>query len=133
MRQLIPAPVLAVVASVCATRETHATVDGLFAYADASDEPPVGSKPAKALEWLRRTNKDSSADPLAVLGKLIEGYMETPLNECDNGADRKKIQGALDQCNLRYVPGGRITSAMSVASSWGRLRKRKIKHAKQSN
>lgn len=117
MRQLIPAPVLSVVASVCATKETHATLDGLFAYANAPGEPPDGSKPAKALEWLRRTNKDSSDDPLAVLGKLIEGYMETPLNEWDDGADRKKIQAVLDQCNLRYVAGGRITSAMSVASS----------------
>ena len=81
MLQLIPTPVLSVVASVCAIRETHVALDGLFAYADAPGEPPDGSKPVKALAWLRRTNRDSSADPLAVLGKMIEGHMETPLNE----------------------------------------------------
>lgn len=117
MRQIIPAPVLSVVADVCASRETHATLDSLFLYADAPGDPPVGSKPTKALEWLRRTNKTASVEPLSVLGKLIESYMERPLNQWDDGTDRKKISEALQHCNLRYVPGGRITSTTAISSS----------------
>nr|WP_315249504.1 abortive infection family protein [uncultured Duganella sp.] len=117
MRQIIPAPVLSVVAEVCAARETHATLDGLFMYADAPGDPPDGSKPAKALEWLRRTNKDANADPLAVLGKLIEGYMDAPPNQWDDGSDKQKIEKALEHSGLQYIRGGRITSATSTASS----------------
>lgn len=117
MRQMIPAPVVSVVAEVCATRETHATLDSLFMYADAPGDPPGGSKPAKALEWLRRTNKDSAVNPLSVLGKLIEGYMDAPPNQWDDGADKQKIEKALEHCNLRYVQGGHITTAASAASS----------------
>lgn len=117
MRQVIPAPVVSIVAEVCAARETHATLDSLFMYADAPGDPPDGSKPAKALEWLRRTNKDPNVDPMAVLGKLIEGYMDAPLGQWDDGASRQKIEAALEHCHLRYMKGGRVTAAASTASS----------------
>lgn len=77
MRQQIPAPVVALVAEFAAEHETHATLDGLFMHAEAPGEPPEGSKHTKALEWLRRTNRDSSVDPLRVLGRIVEEWMET--------------------------------------------------------
>ena len=58
MRQVIPGPLLSVCADVVANSETHATMDSLFTYAGASGDAPPGSKTAKALEWLRATNKD---------------------------------------------------------------------------
>lgn len=81
MRRLIPAPVLAVVADITSSRETHASLDNLFIYAGAPGDPPEGSKPVKAQAWLRLTNKDESVEPLAVLGRLIETYMEEPLDK----------------------------------------------------
>jgi len=72
MRRIIPSPVISVCAEIASQRETHATLDSLFMYAGAPGEPPGGSKPAKALEWLRITNKDESIKPLDVLGRLIE-------------------------------------------------------------
>lgn len=110
MRLTIPAPVISVVADIASGRETHASLDSLFMYAAAPGDPPDGSKHVKALEWLRRVNKDEAVEPLAVLGRLIEGYMETPLNHWDDGGDREKK--VLAQCKLQYVDGGKVTSAV---------------------
>ncbi len=43
----IPAPVIAVLADNLPELETHAGLDNLFLYAEASGEPPEGSKPVK--------------------------------------------------------------------------------------
>ena len=121
MRRVILAPVLAVVADITSSRETHASLDNLFAYAGAPGDPPPGSKPVKAQAWLRLTNKDQSVDPLTVLGKLIETYMEEPL-DADNTWDVHKLEGRerirkiLAQCQLQYVPGGKIAGALAAPS-----------------
>jgi len=99
-RRPIPAAVLSVCAEIAANRETHATLDSLFTYAGAPGEPPPGSKPAKALAWLRITNKDESVKPLDVLGRLIENYMEAPLDpgntwDQDSLKDRERIAKVL--------------------------------------
>lgn len=114
MRHLIPAPVISVVADVSSSRETHASLNSLFLYAAAPGDPPDGSKHVKALEWLRRVNKDESVEPLTILGKLIEGYMETPPSiEWDNDTAREKIQQVLVQTKLQYVQGGKVVSALA--------------------
>lgn len=121
MRRIIPSPVISVCAEIAAQRETHATLDSLFTYAGAPGEPPGGSKPAKALEWLRITNKDESIKPLDVLGRLIENYMEAPLDpENSWGAqllqDRERISKVLAQCELLYVKGGKIVGTLGAPS-----------------
>lgn len=121
MREPIPAALLAVVSQVVASLETHATLNSLFLYAGAPGEPPAESKQAKALEWLRRINKDTSLDPLQVLGKLIESYMERlidPANEWDEKyfEARGKISEALEACQLQYVRGGRISGLVASPS-----------------
>lgn len=121
MRQIIPSPVIAVCAEIAAQRETHATLDNLFTYAGAPGDPPDGSKPAKALAWLRLTNKDESLQPLDVLGRLIENYMESPLDPSNSWdeqpyQDRKKITQILGQYQLQYVTGGKIVGALSMPS-----------------
>jgi hypothetical protein len=96
MRSLIPAPVLSVCADVAAKRETHASLDSLFTYAGAPGDPPPGSKPAKAQAWLRATNKDKSTNPLDVLGRLIENYMEAPVDSEDLGQENLKDRERID-------------------------------------
>ncbi|MGL4726154.1 MAG: abortive infection family protein [Scandinavium sp.] len=122
MERLIPQPVIAVVSDFIALAETHATLDSLFAYADAPGEPPIGSKPAKALEWLRRINKESD-DPLAILGRLIENYMESelPKNPYYEWEKKKidfvkKLPDILARYGMRYVSGGLITNGSSLSS-----------------
>ena len=121
MRREIPSAVIAVVAEQASNSETHATLDSLFMYAGASGEPPPNSKHAKALEWLRRVNRDESLDPMKVLGKLIEGYMEAvpnPLSSNDDFArERKeKIERVLSACELQYVRGGRVVGSLAAPS-----------------
>ena len=123
MRTLIPAPVIAVVAEITSSRETHATLDSLFMYAGAPGEPPTGSKHAKALAWLRHVNQDDTVEPLEVLGRLIEGYIDEELDE-DLGPwreERKKenarITKALQNAKLQYISGGRVIGALAAPST----------------
>jgi len=121
MRKVIPGAILAVCADVVSRRETHATLDSLFIYAGAPGDPPPGSKPAKTLDWLRRCNKDESVDPLAVLGRLIENYMDAPLDpnnsfESSYLEDRKKLSVALASAELQYFKSGRVVAALASPS-----------------
>ena len=117
----IPAAVLSVCAEIAANRETHATLDSLFTYAGAPGDPPPGSKPAKAQTWLRITNKDENVKPLDVLGRLIENYMEAPLDpddtwDQDRLKDRERIAKVLAQCELQYIKGGKVVGSLGAVS-----------------
>lgn len=121
MRRLIPAPVLSICAEIAADRETHATLDSLFTYAGAPGEPPSGSKLAKAQAWLRLANKDENIRPLEVLGRLIENYMESPLDpentrDQERLKDREHIAKVLAQCELQYLKGGKVAGALGTPS-----------------
>lgn len=125
MRKEIPAPVIAVLADYLPNRETHDTLDNLFLYANAPGEPPEGSKVKKTQAWLRRINKESP-EPLRVLGKLIESYMEIPEQDesiflgFTNHNPKKELKDKLDlvlrQYNLTYINGGIISDGRSISS-----------------
>lgn len=119
MRQDIPAAVLALTATLASERETHVTLDSLFIYAGAPGDPPDGSKHAKALAWLRRANKDPTVDPLRVLGRILEGYMEAPIDPASSWDQpliehRQKISKALAESDLQYIKGGKVTGSMGT-------------------
>ena len=125
MRTHIPAPVISACAEVMTQRETHASMDSLFMYAAAPGDPPEGSKWVKAQEWLRRINHDEKAQPLQVLGRLVEGYMEEPPPEASHlddfpapteTTDQQKIKKALARYDLQYVRGGSITGTLGTPS-----------------
>ena len=97
-------------------------------YANAPGDPPEGSKATKSQAWLRRINTDESCDPLEVIGYLIEGYMEPPIQEkeypwddeptlSENQIKRiERIQQALTRANLQYISGGRVSHISGSAS-----------------
>lgn len=124
MRKQIPAPVIAACAEIMAQRETHASLDNLFMYAGAPGDPPEGSKPVKAQEWLRRINMDMHTDPLKILGRLIEGYMEEappepgPFDEEDEAetAEQQKIRKALARYDLQYFKGATVSGSTGTPS-----------------
>lgn len=121
MRRPIPSPLISVCADICPRRESHATLDSLFAYAGAPGDPPEGSKPAKVLDWLRRTNKDEAVQPLDVLGLLIENYIEAepdPMSHMYEQAikDRERLLATLAKCELQYVRGGKIIGSLGAPS-----------------
>ncbi|WP_278492947.1 abortive infection family protein [Acinetobacter gyllenbergii] len=125
MRKKIPAPVIAVLADNLPNKETHDTLDNLFLYANAPGEPPEGSKIKKTQAWLRRINTESP-EPLRVLGKLIESYMEIPEQEESifpgftshnpKKEFKDKLELVLRQYNLTYITGGIISDGRSISS-----------------
>nr|WP_181456684.1 hypothetical protein [Pseudomonas fluorescens] len=60
--EAIPQYVNSVIADTVSCYETHASLDSLFMHANATSDPPEGSEADKALEWLRRINKDCGAN-----------------------------------------------------------------------
>lgn len=123
MAKQIPSPLIAVVSDLVAHAETHPSLQSLFMYAEASGDPPDGSKPVKAQEWLRATNK-AHPEPLSVLGRIIHAYMEDPemdadyeVNEWQSDTDWKKtkranvrrLEAVLARCGLHYQSGGFLT------------------------
>lgn len=119
MRRTIPQAVIAVVAEHAATVETHATMDRLFLYAGCPGDPPEGSKHAKALAWLRATNADPAADPLVVLGRIVETYMDKPIEEGDWGflattEFRTRVTATLAAAGLQYRSGGMVIGSLAA-------------------
>jgi len=121
--KLIPAPVMALLSSSLAEFETHATLNELFLHADAPGDAPLGSKPAKTQAWLRVVNQQSP-EPLKVLGKLVERYMDDPDHAVDAGPVPmfnapylleekrqfcRKFEILLAQYGWAYHQGGRIS------------------------
>ncbi|WP_446011259.1 abortive infection family protein [Candidatus Electrothrix sp.] len=125
MRKNIPAPVIAILSTIVADEETHATLDSLFMYAGAPGEPPDRTKYAKALEWLRIVNNTPDVDPLSILGKIIEEYMETDPapDSCSDDAhikqrmeNRGKLKKKLHEYGLTYITGGIISENVNTSS-----------------
>lgn len=124
-RKEIPAPVVAVLAENLPIMETHASLDNLFLYAEAPGDPPDGSKPVKTQAWLRRINKEAD-EPLVVLGRLVEGYIE--ISDDDEETSiwgktntekqdfKKRLLSIFKRYNLQYINGGIITDGGSVSS-----------------
>ena len=123
MKIEIPSALIAVVSDLVAYAETHASLDSLFMYAEAAGDPPQGSKPVKAQEWLRCTNK-LSHDPLAVVGRIISGYIEDPEMDADTKINEwqstsefklqkrelvKKVEAVIARNGFQYLIGGHLT------------------------
>lgn len=130
MRKKIPAPIISILSDSLPDLETHASLDSLFLYADAPGDLSQSdlSKPKKVVAWLREVNKEAD-EPLGVLGKLIEGYMELPETEINSqnswlGVEiqnpkvlfKEKLDKTLTQCNLQYIVGGYISDGSASQS-----------------
>ena len=113
----IPQYLMSAIADAVSSLETHASLDSLFLYANAPGDPPEGSKAVKALDWLRRINKECGVDALPIIGRIIEKYMEEEGPVSDNfwsppevGKERKekitRIKEAVERAGLTYSPGG---------------------------
>jgi hypothetical protein len=118
LRRTIPQAVIAVVADHVASVETHASLDRLFKYVGCPGDPPEGSKHVKVLAWLRATNAAAQVNPTEVVAKIVEAYMEKPL---DTGWGheatvefRRKLTATLSAAGLQYRPGGTITGSLAA-------------------
>nr|WP_306277177.1 abortive infection family protein [Pseudomonas putida] len=123
----IPQYVISAIADAVSFVETHASMDSLFMYANAPGDPPEGSKAVKALDWLRKISKDSGAEALMIVGRIIEKYMEEeedtsgnfwvhPQQQKERKAKIDKIKDALERAGLIYTSGGILTKGEGLAT-----------------
>lgn len=103
----------AVVGEAVSTMGSHASLDVLFQTAGASGDPPNLAHGSKWKEWLFRSGLDPNVDSLAILGNILEEFMDLPLPDDPDVRDvrikmRAKVQTALEENGLRYFRFGRV-------------------------
>jgi hypothetical protein len=102
----------AVIGDVIATTGSHPSLDRLFIEAGAPGEPPTESHHSKWKSWLFRAGQDPEVDSLAVLGAVIEEFMDLPPQGQEQFHDwkdkRARIEAALEENGLRYYRFGRV-------------------------
>src|SRR5687768_16662562 len=96
-----------------ALRGSHDTLNALFIAAGAPGEPPALSHTSKWKEWLFRAGQDPTVDSLAVLGNVLEEFMDlAPMPGTDEHSDwkerRARVERALEENGLRYYRFGRV-------------------------
>lgn len=107
----LPRGVCAVVGEVL--RGSHLTLEALFISSGASGAPPEKlSHATKWKEWLFRTGQDPNVDSLAVLGNIIEEFMDIEPQALDAAIEwknnRERVVRVLEENGFRYYRGGRV-------------------------
>jgi Abortive infection C-terminus len=111
----LPIPVCSIVGDVLGTIiYHHRTLETLFYEAGAVGEVPQGNCVTKCQTWLKRMHTEV-ADPTAVLGKVLEEFMEVDrLGDDRQEAARQRITDALARFGLSYHQGGLILGAVNA-------------------
>jgi hypothetical protein len=110
--QPLPIAVCSVVGDVLGTIIFHhTTLETLFYEAGAVGEIPSGNCVNKCQTWLKRMHTEV-ADPIAVLGKVLEEFMDVDRPYDDRyEAARKRVNDVLAKSGLSYHRGGLILGA----------------------
>ncbi|MEM7759900.1 MAG: abortive infection family protein [Cyanobacteria bacterium P01_A01_bin.40] len=128
----IPAPVIDLLADKLPKHENDDALKDLFLHANAPEASKqyygftYDTKHLKTKAYLRRINRESE-NPLSVLGKLIECYVELPEPYENNDASipkqhawkkdfKDELLSVLQQCNMQYISGGIIADGRSISS-----------------
>lgn len=79
----------------------------------APGDPPEGNCEAKCTRWLRLCNDDSAIDALAVLGRVIQSYMDEErwTSSANVAEGRRRIRDSLARNQLEYQLNGYIRRA----------------------
>jgi len=110
----IPNPVAAVVGEVLGSYYyNHRRLDTLFMEKGAPGDPPEGNCCDKCVRWLKRASSDPTVDALALLGGVLEEFMEVDASGYLDSPDvqqraRQRIHDILGRFGLSYHTGGRI-------------------------
>lgn len=109
----IPRALCAVIGEALADIGTHPTLDALFLSSGAPGPPPDLAHHLKWKTWLFQVGNDPDVDSLAVLGNVLDEYMDVPpsdetdlyVNWLEN---RDKVNAALEEAGFLYYRGGRV-------------------------
>jgi hypothetical protein len=110
----IPNSVIGAVSSVIANYYySHTTLNSLFMESGAPGDAPDGNCETKCSKWLKRCNEDSSVDALAVLGQVIQKFMDQEPFDWDSKVSegQTRIRNSLAKNQLSYQTNGFITLA----------------------
>src|SRR5258708_27627883 len=117
----LPKALCAVVAEVLSG--SHKTLEGIFEAAGVPGPPPDLPHHSKWKEWLFRAGNDPSVDTLALIGNLIEEFMDlppTPSTDTDAvfgvtfdplanyQRKRDRLNSILEEHGFQYLRGGRV-------------------------
>jgi hypothetical protein len=112
----LPVPVCSIVGDVLGSYHYHhVTLERLFYEARAVGQVPPGNCVVKCQSWLKRMHEEV-VNPAAVLGKLIEEFMEVDSRYSNDAqeAGRKSIREVLARFGLSYRSGGLILGATAA-------------------
>lgn len=111
----IPSPLIAEVASALAAHlGSHSQITNLFERCRAPGPNPPGNMVDRMSTWLRVANDEPSLDPFAILGCVLEDFMERPAT---SSLLRERVTRALATHGLSYHQGGRIFGTSSASPS----------------
>jgi hypothetical protein len=104
-----------VVGDVIATTGSHDALNELFRTAGAPGDPPAIAHHSKWKQWLFRAGQTDGVDSLAVLGNVLEEFMDLPPNDDEFSEEvitweqgRSRVVKALEENGLRYYRFGRV-------------------------
>jgi hypothetical protein len=120
----IPRAVCAAVADVL--DGSHASLDALFLSAGCPEPIPDLTHGAKWKTWIFQAGQDENVDSLAVLGNLLEEFMDLPPDPGEHGTTyrtetydgkyestidyyerrKRRLVTILEECGFRYYRGG---------------------------
>jgi len=109
----IPRAICLVVGEVLSKRGSHDSLNRLFELSGAPGQPTDEAHHSKWKNWLFAAGIDPNVDSLAVLGNVIEEFMDVAPNEFGEEypkweADRKRVISVLEEYEFRYFRGGRV-------------------------
>ncbi len=105
----IPISVIATVADLLAAHHnSRSKIDTLFVRCKAPGPPPSGNMVEQMKTWLMRADEDPGLDAFALLGCVLEEFMDVITENQDWLNRRTTIQRALTDFGLSYGKGGRI-------------------------
>lgn len=91
---------------------SHKTLESLFLTSGVPGPPPALSHADKWKDWLFAAGQNPDVDSLAVLGNILEQFMDVPPPDFEARAkwehDRDQVVQSLERDGLRYYRGGRV-------------------------
>lgn len=118
--QIIPNSVIGAVAEVLASHYySHGKLNALFQRSGAPGEPPCGNCVEKCRVWFSRCNDDYDTNPLEVLGRAIQDFMDADPTEVFQAQreGQEKIRKVLAKNGLTYHLNGIIHTSGSGPAS----------------
>src|SRR5215210_1022757 len=98
----------------------HRALETLFMEAGAPGDAPEGNCATKCTSWLKRASEDEAVDAHAVLGQVLEYFMDEASPRYPESVDefekrRTRIRKVLGRFGLTYHQGGRILGGVTGA------------------